>query len=381
MIRNTIPGVQSPLKHTMTKITQIQLNQFRNIQQAHCRLAPGLNLFIGDNAAGKTSLIEALWLLASGRSFRASKTQNLIQLNQPQTTVFVETQSQQHHRKHRLAVQKSSQQTLLRLDGQTIQGQSRLAPYLPLQLLTPESHKLLEEGPKARRNFMDWGCFHQNSAFIDFWRHYQRSLKQRNSALKKKMPPKMIQLWDSQLIENALQIDSMRRNYLQQLTPYLQEFCQALMPELGEEVACHYRAGWPKNTENLADLMQQNLFKDQQLGHTQYGAHRADIRFRFAGQEAMQILSRGQQKLFVCALLLAQAKLHQQVCGEPVVMLIDDLPAELDENHRLKLLELLQHLHIQHLITSTAKNLIPILNPETSKCWQIEHGQIQELRD
>lgn len=363
----------------MTQITQIQLHHFRNIEHASCQLAPGLNLFIGDNAAGKTSLIEALWLLAAGKSFRSSKIHHLIQLEQTQTTVFTEILQQVHAQKHRLAVQKSSDSTLIRIDGQTIQGQSQLSSLLPVQLLTPESHKLLEEGPKARRNFMDWGCFHQNKAFIDIWRIFQRSLKQRNAALKKRMPASMVQLWDAQLIDSALKIDAIRQDYLQKLTPHLQNFCQALMPELQSDVVCHYRAGWPQATEDLGQLLRDNLGKDQQLGHTQYGAHRADIRFRFAGIEAMQTLSRGQQKLFVCALLLAQAKLHQEVCQEPVIMLIDDLPAELDEFHRQKLLELLQSLKIQHFITSTAQNLIPILNPETTKAWQIQQGKFSAI--
>ena len=363
----------------MTQISQLQLTQFRNIQQAHCQLAPSLNLFIGDNAAGKTSLIEAMWLLTTGRSFRASRSKEVIQLDKSEATIFVEINSQQTTSTHRIATQKSQEQNLLRMDGQNIKGQSQIASNLPLQLLTPESHKLLEEGPKARRNFMDWGCFHQEKAFINFWRQFQRSLKQRNSALKQRLSLQMIQLWDDALISNALQIDQIRQAYLQQLTPYLQEFCRALMPELTTDVVCHYRSGWPKNTENLAELMQQNLAKDQQLGHTQYGAHRADIRFRFNGREALQTLSRGQQKLFVCALLLAQAKLHQTNSGEPVIMLIDDLPAELDQKHRLKLLQLLQELKIQHLITSTALELIPILNPSASKCWRIDQGQVQEI--
>jgi DNA replication and repair protein RecF len=211
---------------------------------------------------------------------------------------------------------------------------------------------------------------------MPLWRNYQRGLKQRNHALKKRLPKEQVQLWDQTLVENAQQIDVIRQNYLDELTPYLITFCQALMPEIESDVVCQYRAGWPKTTEDLLELYQQNFAKEQQLGHTQYGAHRADIRFKFDNQEAMNILSRGQQKLFVCALLLAQASLHEKVVDEPVIMLIDDLPAELDEIHRTKLLELLQILNIQHIITTTSKDLIPILNKETSKTWYIQLGQV-----
>ncbi|MGM0542137.1 MAG: DNA replication/repair protein RecF [Pseudomonadota bacterium] len=361
----------------MTQINHLSIQNFRNCVTIDCEFSAGLNLIVGDNAAGKTSLIEAIWLLATGRSFRTTKTQYLIQHDFEFCTLFAEVaSSHSSHKMHRLGLQKSLQQTLLRLDGVTLKSQSALAQLLPVQLLTPESHKLLEEGPKARRQFMDWGCFHQSPDFMLFWRHYQRGLKQRNYALKRGLPKAQVQLWDQTLVENSLKIDLIRQDYLERLTPYLITFCQALMPELKEEVVCQYRAGWPKATPDLLALYAESYQKESHLGHTQYGAHRADIRFKFGAQEALNTLSRGQQKLFVCALLLAQASLHEKVLQEPVIMLIDDLPAELDETHRLKLLELLQILNIQHIITSTSASLIPILNPQTSTIWQIESGQL-----
>ena len=363
----------------MTKIRQISIQNFRNCLHVQCDLSSGLNLIVGDNAAGKTSVIEAIWVLATGRSFRTAKTAHLIQHQQQSCTIFSEVASSHSDNiSHRLGAQKTEQKTQLRVDGETIKSQSALAQLLPVQLLTPESHKLLEEGPKARRQFMDWGCFHQSESFMPLWRNYQRGLKQRNHALKKRLPKAQVQLWDQTLVDNAVKIDQIRQTYLEELTPYLVTFCKALMPEIKEEVVCQYRAGWPKNTEDLMVLFEQNFAKESQLGHTQYGAHRADIRFKFSGQEAINTLSRGQQKLFVCALLLAQASLHEKTLNEPVIMLIDDLPAELDETHRLKLLELLQILNIQHIITSTSESLIPLLNPETTKVWQIKAGQLSQ---
>ncbi|WP_127469821.1 DNA replication/repair protein RecF [Thiomicrorhabdus aquaedulcis] len=367
----------------MTHITQLTVQQFRNCHQANLSLSPGLNLIVGDNAAGKTSLIEAIWVLATGRSFRTAKPQQLIEHTQTDCTVFAAVSSSfstsSHHnpsKTHRLGLQKSALNTTLRVDGETTQSQAELARLLPVQLLTPESHRLLEEGPKARRQFMDWGCFHQHPEFAGVWRTYQRALKQRNHALKRRLPKAQIQLWDSAVVDNALAIDAIRQDYLAQLTPYLLTFCQALMPELTTTVQCQYRAGWSKGCDNLLGLFEQSFDADLRMGHTQFGAHRADIRFKFGAAEALDTLSRGQQKLFVCALLLAQASLHEKVVQEPIIMLIDDLPAELDATHRLKLLELLQILNIQHIITSTAQSLIPILNPDTTQIWSLHDGAI-----
>jgi len=361
----------------MTRLTRLKLQNFRNCERAHFDFSEGLNLIVGDNAAGKTAIIEAIWLLASGRSFRTQTSHHLIKHDADGSTLFAEVSSSHHLKQiHKIGIQKTHDTRALRLDGETLKSHSLIAKKLPVQLLTPESHKLLEEGPKKRRHFIDWGCFHQFDDFMAYWRNYQKILKQRNQALKKQLPKQQVQLWDQALVDNALKIDGLRQEYLMALTPYLTTFCQALMPELNAQLTCQYRAGWPKTTQDLMALFQSNYTKDSKLGHTQYGAHRADVRFKFAQQDAMHVLSRGQQKLFVCALLLAQASLHEKVVKEPVIMLIDDLPAELDENHRHKLLELLQILKIQHVITTTSKQLIPVLNPENSAIWTIKQGAI-----
>ncbi len=137
-----------------------------------------------------------------------------------------------------------------------------MAAKLPVQLLTPESHRLLEEGPKARRQFMDWGCFHHDADFIHLWRTYRRALKQRNHALKRKLPANQARLWDQQLIDTAERIDHIRAAYITDLTPYLVEFCQALMPEISAQPACHYQPGWPKSADSYARLLDEHYPKD-----------------------------------------------------------------------------------------------------------------------
>lgn len=359
----------------MAKITQFSLQNFRNLKQAGLFLAPGLNLFVGDNAAGKTSLLEGIWVLATGRSFRTVKPSHLIAQDQTSFTLFAEVE--QDSNTYKLGINRSEHANTLRLNGETIQSQAQLASKLPVQLLTPESHRLLEEGPKARRHYLDWGCFHQDPTFSTAWRNYQRILKQRNQALRQKLPKAQTTLWDVQLLETAEVVHQIRQAYIEQLRPYLDEFCQALMPEISTKIDMSYRPGWPKATSDLAQLMQAHYAKDALQGFTQYGCHRADIQFRLDGQDALIKLSRGQQKLFVCALLLAQASVYEKYSQAPVIMLIDDLPAELDENHRLTLLKLLDCLHIQHLISSTAEDLVPLLNPDTAQVFYIDHGQVQ----
>lgn len=360
----------------MSKIQQLSLHNFRNLKPAKLELSSGLNLFIGDNAAGKTALIESIWMLSTGRSFRTGKPQNCIQHEQNALTLFVELLQQQET--HKLGLERSADAFKLRFNGDTIRSQTEFANKLPVQLLTPESHRLLEEGPKARRQFLDWGCFHYDDNFLPQWRHYQRSLKQRNHALKQHQPKAQIELWNHALVTTAEKISHIRKTYLEELSPYLTEFCLALMPELKNELSMQFRQGWNKQN-HFEQALVNNLDKDLKSGHTQLGAHRADIRFKFGHYDAMQSLSRGQQKLFVCALLLAQASLYEKHCGEPVIMLIDDLPAELDEKHRTTLMSLLDLLGIQHLITSTDINLIPIMDPTNSKLFSIQQQSISPI--
>lgn len=361
----------------MARLKTLQLTQFRNLHQAWLTLAPGLNVIIGDNAAGKTSVIEALWVMASGRSFRTTKPQQLIEINHADMTLYCEVEQDDHI--HKLGLQRNANGLELRLDGQSLKNQSELARHLPIQLLTPESHRLLEEGPKARRQFLDWGCFYHHPGFIQAWRVYQRALKQRNHSLKKQLPSAQTRLWDAQLIETSEQINHLRADYLSALTPYLTDFIQHLMPELDSHFDARFYPGWPANQTSYAACLDEHYLRDSQLGHTQYGCHRADIKFRIQQQEPLVSLSRGQQKLFVCALLLAQAQYLQTQTKNSVVMLIDDLPAELDSQHRTTLMSLLQSLNIQHLVTTTAADLIPILNPENTACFKIQQGKIQAI--
>ena len=361
----------------MAQIQTLRLHQFRNIRQATLALAPGLNILTGDNAAGKTSVIEALWVLASGRSFRSHKPQQLIQLEQSEMALYCEVKSETFV--HKIGLKRDSKGLELKLNGQTQTHQSELARQLPIQMLTPESHRLLEEGPKARRQFLDWGCFYHHPHFIQAWRTYQRALKQRNHSLKNQLPTDQVQLWDTALIESAEQISDLRAAYIQQLKPFLLEFIGHLMPELNAEIDAKFYCGWPASYDHYQACLSQQLPRDRQLGHTQYGSHRADIKFRIQNQEPLISLSRGQQKLFVCALLLAQAHYLQQQTQNAVIMLIDDLPAELDHHHRSTLLSLLDNLGIQHLVTTTSADLIPINEQQNHRIFKIEQGQVNCL--
>ena len=336
----------------MARLEQLSLTQFRCFDRLQWVLTPGFNAVLGANAAGKTAIVEALWLLATGRSFRTARLHQVIRHGQQQAVVFAQVDG------HRLGWSRTAQDTVLRLNGETVHTQAKLSARLPLQLLTPESHRLLEEGPRLRRQYLDWGGFYHFAEFMTHWRNWRRALKQRNHALRQGQPPAAVRIWDGLLVEHGEALDRLRRAYLDEITPCLQRFLAALLPEIKVPVSVHYRSGW-KQELTLAEALAESSMRDMEQRTTTVGPHRADVRFRFGGVEAEVALSRGQQKLFVCALLLAQAEAFRRHHGRSVVMLIDDLPAELDADHRAHLLALLAEHDIQHVVTATDAALLP----------------------
>ncbi len=337
----------------MTEIARLELIAFRCFTQEAFEFTQGLNVIIGPNASGKTALIEALWLLASGRSFRTAHLNRLIHHDAQMATVFAQIDG------HRLGWQRQAEQTLLRLDGETARTQSMLSACFPALLMTPEAHRLLEEGPAGRRRYLDWGGFYQSSEFIRHWRSLRQILKQRNAALRAGQPRELVALWDTSLVQACQQVDAHRRAYVAQLQAVLPGFITALLPGYADEaLQVVYQPGWRKELP-YAQALAESWGRDQQYGRTHVGPHRADVRFKLHGRDVETVLSRGQQKLFVAALLLTQAQLLRQHTGHVPVVLIDDLPAELDEAHRARLLALLQELGAQHLVTATDTALIP----------------------
>lgn len=337
----------------MAQLVQLQLQQFRCFSQAAFQFTPGLNVIIGPNASGKTALMEALWLLAAGRSFRTPHLNHLIHHGSDTATVFAQVDG------HRLGWSRQQGQTRLRVDGETVRTQAALSAYFPALLMTSGAHRLLEEGPAGRRRYLDWGGFYHAPEFIQHWRSVRQTLKQRNAALRAGQPRELVALWDAPLIQASEQLDVHRRAYVAQLREVLPPFVAQLLPGYAEEaLQVVYQAGWRKEIA-FAEALAESWPRDQQHGRTHVGPHRADVRFRLQGREVETVLSRGQQKLFVAALLLAQAQLAQQQNGISPIMLIDDLPAELDEAHRCRLLALLKSLKIQRLVTATDAVLIP----------------------
>lgn len=361
-------------------LSRVTVTAVRNLHPVTLSPSPRINILHGANGSGKTSLLEAIHLLGLARSFRSNKLLPMIQYEQPACTVFGQVELADE-RSSNLGISRDRQGELqIRIDGQNARSTAQLAEVLPLQVINPDSFRLLEGAPKIRRQFLDWGVFHVEPRFLPAWQRLQKALRQRNSWLRHGTLDGAAQAaWDRELCLASDELDGYRRAYIQALKPVFEQVLGELV-EL-EGLTLSYYRGWDKD-KALTDVLAATLPRDQQLGHTQAGPQRADLRLRLGAHNAAEILSRGQQKLVVCALRIAQGHLLNQAKHGQCIYLVDDLPSELDEQHRQALCRLLDDLQCQVFITCVDHELLNDgwRTDTPVAMFHVEHGCITQTR-
>jgi DNA replication and repair protein RecF len=328
-------------------IKSLKINNLRNIKSVDLNLHPKLNFLLGDNGAGKTSVLESIVVLAKGRSFRSGQITSLLGPDSDQFRVVAGTclpdSSQQV-----LGIERSRLEWRARKDGEDVKQLSDLARHLPLVLIEPNSHLLVSGPPDGRRRFLDWGVFHVEHDYLMLWRRYSRALKQRNAALRKQ-DRGMIESLDSILAELGEQINVVRSKQQTSLAEKLKEALLELSPMLSE-IKLSYEKGW--KSDSLLEALVSTTAQDMERGATGPGPHKADLHLHLQRKVARDRISRGEQKILSAALLLSQASLMAD-SGEIPVLLMDDLASEFDQTHLSRVLELAGKLDAQILITGT----------------------------
>lgn len=356
-------------------LSQVDIHWVRNLEAIRIQPAQGINLIYGSNASGKTSLLESIYLLSHGRSFRTANIRSVIQNDRKILQIFGKINQEHPAKSITLGLEKGPSHTDIRINHQKVTQASRLAAYLPLQIINPECHRLLEQGPSQRRKFIDWGLFHVEPKFHEVWQKYTHILKQRNAALRAQQTKRETMLWDEPLVETAETLTDLRKGYIEALSPYLQDFTQRLT---GVSPEIQYRQGWPDEMR-FSSTLSQSFTADRHKGYTRYGPHRADLRISSDGQMVQELFSRGQQKLLVSAMRLAQTAHLRERLRQQSIILVDDLAAELDEIHRNRLVELLIETGAQLFITATSPTSLNTQAWPTHKMFHVEHGQITEV--
>ena len=327
-------------------LSRLQVTDFRCLHSAELQPDPHFTLISGPNASGKTSLLEAIYLLGRGRSFRTRRLEHLIRHGAERFVVFGEVDTLT--RRVPMGVEGSRKGIRAQIDGDKPRSLAELALCLPVQIIDPEVHHLIDEGPSRRRRFLDWGVFHVEQSFVGHWQRYQQVLKQRNAALKARQPKAVVSVWDSDLVRSGELLGAARERYVSLLSPSAEVIGRNL---LGMELSLSYRNGWLKG-QSMAEALQQSWGHDLEMGATQVGPHRAELGIRLGGAPVKDRVSRGQQKLLAAALLIAQIKLFPE--GSPVqpTLLLDDPAAELDDERLASLIREVSSQSVQLIVTT-----------------------------
>lgn len=361
-------------------IQQLRISQLRNIEQAELAFRR-INLLCGPNGSGKTSVLEAVYLLGSGRSFRSTRLDPVIRHEARACTVFGNVLcGGTEPIMVPIGVSRDRDGTFNgRIRGQPVRNAAELAMHLPLQLINSSTFELLEGGPRIRRQFLDWGVFHVEHGFHQAWVDTHRCLRQRNAMLRRgRISAGELAAWDARLVVGAARLDELRKKYFERFRPVFQQTLGELL-QIGGTLDLQYWRGWDSERD-LKDVLQEQSQRDRERGFTLNGPHRADVRVRLRGQNAAEVLSRGQQKLVVAAMKLAQARLLEENGSGDCVFLVDDLPAELDREHRRQLCRVLASMNCQVLLSCIAADELDDcwtgVSPHDIQMFHVEHGVI-----
>ena len=355
-------------------ICDLEVSNFRILTSVSLSLNHQFNYLFGANGAGKTTVLEAVHLLARGRSFRGRRIAPIIQHKARSLLVRAELEN---GRSLGLSRDRSGK-TELHVDRTAARRLSDAAALLPVHLILPEVTQLVFGAPGERRQCMDWGMFHVKPGYASALRDYLSALRQRNELLKSwgtAGSVSAIEPWTRAVSREATAVHDDRGTYVADLIPRFQATLSSLEPDLPVELG--YKNGWGDG--ELAKVLGESLDNDVKSGTTGAGPHRADLSMKVAGRDAGGMLSRGQGKLVAIALILAQAQFLKDCTGQRSVFLIDDLGAELDGTHSAKMLALLQSSGCQVISTSTrppSEEFEALFGRENTAMFHVKQGQI-----
>lgn len=336
------------------EITKIELFGFRNYKKAEINFGNNLNIICGKNAQGKTNLLEAVYFCVVGKSFRASREKEVINISSDIAKIKVYIKKQVGTNTVEIIFSRNSKKTI-KINGIPIKKISELLGEFNGVFFAPDELKLIKESPEDRRRFMDIDISQTSKQYFYILTRYNQILQNRNKQLKTDIPQeelkKIMQIWNEQLADCMLKLCKFRQNFIESLAPFAQS-AHAYLTDNAEKLEIEY-VGIKENTkQEIIKKLEDNLQKDLQLGYTSYGTHRDDIKVMVNGTDVRVFGSQGQQRTCALALKLAELNIIQNITHSKPVLLLDDVLSELDNNRKKRLLEYCKN--TQTLITCTS---------------------------
>ncbi len=353
---------------------RIEIDSFRNIVSITLNPVESLNFLCGPNAAGKTAILEALFLLSTGRSFRQVNSSELI-MKEKSAFVIRAIFRDTNNKNHQIGVMKTRERSIeYKLNGESVATLSDITKLLPISVIHPDMHSIILGGPSIRRKFIDWGVFYLYADFFPAWKGFQFALKQRNHLLKGSYQNKELQSWNKELASSGEVIHSIRKRYMANFLPLFQSWIEKF--RIYEDISVTYNSGWSSEISLLEALLE-NESSCKKYKTTTLGPHRADMILETNGVKAKHYLSRGQQKLLVFALIFSQISLFRNIIDDSVVLLCDDPKSELDDDHWNVFISALEDLKIQCFITGSSKDYFHMV--KQSNCFQLRKGTLEKM--
>lgn len=354
------------------------MHQLRSISKIEFLPNPNCNIIVGENGSGKTSILEAIYLLGFGRSFRKSKTSELIQFGQTDLTVFAAASDNLVSANFGIKKYKSGESEI-KVQGERAKRLSELSSRFPIIAFTSDTLDLIDGSPIIRRRFIDWLVFHvkHDSEVAQIYRNFDKVLEQRNEALKQG-DRKMVAAWTPKYIELNLQIQSMRAEVICLLQTYMSTtYKQVESGKINSQPKLTYKLGWNAEIE-LDTILTKNLELDLKRRSSNYGVHRDDVNFQLDDYPVKNILSRGECKRFVLAILLAAEQLLQTQAKKQCIWVLDDIAAELDFDSIVRAFSIGVSQNNQMFFTCIEKDLAMIqqaINYEHT-VFHVKHGKM-----
>ena len=356
-------------------LIELRIRGLRNIAAAELELAEGLNVFVGANGAGKTSVLEAAYLLSHGTSFRTHAAEHMQQRGGEALSLFARVATPTRVRQ--LGMLRETGRWTAKLDGASSTKLTELFAASAVMCFEPGSHALISGAAEGRRAFLDWGVFHVEHSHAERMRRYRRALRQRNALLKQAADDEQLAIWDEELSAAAEPVAEQREIYLERFARELAPLLECHVPELGR-VQLRSRSGWDRAMP-LSQALRESRQRDRLLGHTNRGPHRADWSLCFERAPGPEHLSRGQEKVCAIACVLAQATLFRQNRAENPIIVFDDLCSELDEAHQVSALATLTDSGAQILLSGThlPNALSTRFSPQ--RWFHVEQGRVRPM--
>lgn len=321
-------------------ICSLLLRNFRNYREAQIQFSPGVNLFYGRNAEGKTNLLEAIYFLSTGRSFRTSRLDELI--IQGERYFYLEAVFVKDNIEQTIKISFDGTSRRLQLNATTYRGFLHLLGLLPHILYTPEDIDLVRGGPTERRRFLDLHLAQIDPLYVHHWIRYNRAMKQRNCLLRSP-DASGIESWEAIMAQSGAYLVQKRERAVADLVPYVEQTLkrfsadQELLSLLYRPAGIHGNLKPEEYADKLRKSMETHRKKEAMLGMTLSGPHRDDLRLEISGKDVRAYASEGQKRSCIAAMRLGQWERYQAMNGSPPLLSIDDFGAHLDKDRQDRL--------------------------------------------